>query len=161
QARFPDWEQVIGRLQSAGQYIRLVTPEGNVARSSCMGTNPGTGTLPEWVSGMGTWLLGAQTEIARPVSYREKSYGTLVVTTDTDVALSAVWRAVSGLLGLSALVVTAICLLQYVAISRALRPTRDILHGLDTLAQGDLSYRLPAFRLIELQRISEVFNTLA
>jgi signal transduction histidine kinase len=29
------------------------------------------------------------------------------------------------------------------------------------LARGDLSYRLPKFRLIELQRISEVFNTLA
>jgi two-component system, NarL family, sensor histidine kinase UhpB len=57
--------------------------------------------------------------------------------------------------------VGAICLLQYVAISRALRPTRDILLGLDRLARGDLSCRLPSFRLIELQRISEVFNTLA
>jgi len=48
-----------------------------------------------------------------------------------------------------------------VAISRALRPTKDILAGLDKLTQGDLSCRLPRFRLIELQRISEVFNTLA
>jgi signal transduction histidine kinase len=51
--------------------------------------------------------------------------------------------------------------LQYVAISRALRPAKDILAGLDRLARGDLSCRLPNFRLIELQRISEVFNTLA
>ena len=70
-------------------------------------------------------------------------------------------RTFRGLLGLTALVVGAICLLQYVAISRALRPTRDILVGLDRLARGDLSCRLPSFRLIELQRISEVFNTLA
>ena len=47
------------------------------------------------------------------------------------------------------------------AISRALRPTKDILAGLDRLARGDLSCRLPSFRLIELQRISEVFNALA
>ena len=33
------------------------------------------------------------------------------------------------------LVVVAICLLQYAAISRALRPTRDILLGLDRLAR--------------------------
>ena len=52
-------------------------------------------------------------------------------------------------------------MLQYVAIGRALRPTKDILAGLDRLTRGDLSCRLPDFRLIELQRISEVFNTLA
>ncbi len=65
------------------------------------------------------------------------------------------------MLGLTALVIGAICILQYGAISRALRPTKDILAGLDRLARGDLSCRLPHFRLIELQRISEVFNTLA
>jgi signal transduction histidine kinase len=59
------------------------------------------------------------------------------------------------------MVVIATCMLQYVAISRALRPTKDILAGLDKLTRGDLSWRLPNFRLIELQRISEVFNTLA
>jgi signal transduction histidine kinase len=65
------------------------------------------------------------------------------------------------MLGLTALVIGAICILQYGAISRVLRPTKDILAGLDSLARGDLSSRLPHFRLIELQRISEAFNTLA
>ena len=65
------------------------------------------------------------------------------------------------MLGLTALVIGAICMLQYGAISRVLRPTKDILAGLDRLALGDLSSRLPHFRLIELQRISEAFNTLA
>jgi signal transduction histidine kinase len=65
------------------------------------------------------------------------------------------------MLGLTALLIAAICALQYVAIGRALRPTRDILAGLDRLSRGDLSCRLPSFRLIELQRISEVFNALA
>ena len=65
------------------------------------------------------------------------------------------------MLGLTALVIAAICILQYGAISRVLRPTKDILAGLDRLALGDLSSRLPRFRLIELQRISEAFNTLA
>jgi signal transduction histidine kinase len=51
--------------------------------------------------------------------------------------------------------------LQFVAISRALRPTRDILAALDRLARGDLSYRLPRFGLNELQRIADVFNALA
>ena len=63
-----------------------------------------------------------------------------------SAVLAAIWKDVSGLLGLTALVVAAICLLQYVAISRALRPTKDILAGLDRLARGDLSCRLPSFR---------------
>src|SRR6201987_1221946 len=50
---------------------------------------------------------------------------------------------------------------EYGAISRVPRPTKDILAGLDSLARGDLSSGLPHFRLIELQRISEAFNTLA
>ena len=75
--------------------------------------------------------------------------------------LAAIWKLVSGMLGLTALVIGAICILQYGAISRVLRPTKDILAGLDRLALGDLSSRLPHFRVIELQRISEAFNTLA
>ena len=51
--------------------------------------------------------------------------------------------------------------MQYGAISRALRPTKDIWAGLDRLAHGDLSSRLPNCRLIELQRVSDAFNTLA
>jgi two-component system sensor histidine kinase UhpB len=85
----------------------------------------------------------------------------VVVTIESAAIAAAIWKEVSGLLGLTGLVIGAICILQYGAISRALRPTKDILAGLDRLARGDLSCRLPNFRLIELQRISEVFNKLA
>jgi signal transduction histidine kinase len=110
---------------------------------------------------MGSWIVGTRADIARPIVYRAKTYGTLAVTAQPSVVLAAIWKDVSRLLYLTALVIGAICLLQYAAISRALRPTRDILAGLDRLARGDLSCRLPDFRLIELQRISEVFNALA
>ena len=159
--RFPDWDPVIDRVQGEGQCVQYIKPDGSVGRSSCVGVNRSDGQLPAWASSLGTRMLGTHTDIARPVSYRGKTYGTLVVTTETAVVLAKIWKDVSGLLGLTALVVGAICLLQYVAISRALRPTRDILVGLDRLARGDLSCRLPDFRLIELQRISEVFNSLA
>jgi two-component system, NarL family, sensor histidine kinase UhpB len=159
--RFPDWDPVIDRVQGEGQCIRYIRPDGSVGRSSCVGVDRSAGRLPAWVAALGTWLLGTHADIARPVSYHDQTYGTLVVTTETAAVLAAIWHDVAGLLGLTALVVAAICLLQYVAISRALRPTKDILLGLDRLARGDLSCRLPSFRLIELQRISEVFNTLA
>jgi len=160
-AQFPDWDPVTERVQSAGQCIQFIKPDGAIGRSSCVGFNHGNGVPQAWFSSLGTWLLAARADVARAVSYHGKAYGTLVVTTETPAILAAIWKDVSGLLGLTALVVAAICLLQYAAISRALRPTKDILVGLDRLARGDLSCRLPKFGLVELQRISEVFNTLA
>jgi signal transduction histidine kinase len=159
-ARFPDWDPVTDRVQSAGQCVKYLATDGSVGRSSCIGFNADTG-VPGWFTALGTSLLAGRTEIARPISYRDKAYGTLVVTTETAAILAAIWKDVSKLLGLTALLVAAICLLQYIAIGRALRPTQHILAGLDSLARGDLSCRLPSFRLIEFQRISEVFNALA
>lgn len=159
-ARFPDWDPVTDRVQGAGQCVKYLATDGSVGRSSCVGLNSENG-VPGWFTALGTSLLAGRTEIARPISYRDKSYGTLVVTTETGAILAAIWKDVSRLLGLTALLVGAICLLQYIAIGRALRPTQHILAGLDSLARGDLSYRLPSFRLVEFQRISQVFNALA
>ncbi|MFZ1431099.1 MAG: histidine kinase [Geminicoccaceae bacterium] len=158
--RFPDWDPIVDRVQSAGQCIRYVRPDGSIGRSSCVGVDH-AGRLPAWVAALGMSLLGARAEFVRPVAYHGQDHGAVVVTTETAVVLAAIWRDVAGLLGLTALVVVAICVLQFVAIGRALRPTRQILAGLDRLARGDLSCRLPNVGLIELQRISEVFNTLA
>jgi signal transduction histidine kinase len=160
-ARFPDWEPVTAGVQTAGQCLQYVKEDGRVGRSSCIGFNTRSGGAPAWFSSLFGWLVGPPGDVSRPISYRGKAHGTLVVTTEKPVVLAAIWNDVSGLLGLTALVIGAICLLQFVAISRALRPTKEILTGLDTLARGDLSCRLPSFRLVELQRISDVFNRLA
>jgi two-component system, NarL family, sensor histidine kinase UhpB len=159
-ARFPDWDAVIDRVQGAGQCIQFIDADGGVRRSGCMGAARDA-MLPGAVSTVGTWLLGTRADSARPVAYRGRPYGMLLVTTDPPVVLVAIWRDVSRLLSLTAILIGAVCLLQYIAVGRALRPTRDILAGLDRLARGDLTCRLPSFRLIELHRMSEVFNTLA
>ncbi len=159
-ARFPDWDPVTDRVQSAGQCVkysrrrrqrRTIELYRLQRRHWCAGLVHRPRDQP----------LAGRTEIARQISYRDKAYGTLVVTTETGAILAAIWKDVSKLLGLTALLVAAICLLQYIAIGRALRPTQHILAGLNSLARGDLSCRLPSFRLVEFRRISEVFNTLA
>jgi two-component system, NarL family, sensor histidine kinase UhpB len=159
--RFPDWDPVTEHVQTAGQCILYIKPDGSVGRSSCVGFHRDNGVPPAWFYSLGTWLLAGRVDVARPVSYHGQSFGTLVVSTEPAAVLTAIWKDVSGLLSLTAMVVIATCVLQFVAISRALRPTKDILAGLDRLTRGDLSCRLPNFRLIELQRISDVFNTLA
>jgi signal transduction histidine kinase len=158
-ARFPDWDPVADRAQAAGQCIRYMRPDGRLGRAGCIAA--GDGVPPAWIATLGARLLGPGTEVARPVAFQGRPHGTVVVATDASSVLAAIWRDVSRLLGLTALLVGTICVLQYMAIGRALRPTRDILAGLDRLARGDLSCRLPRFRLTELRRISEVFNALA
>ena len=160
-ARFPDFDPVTEALQSAGQCVEYLKTDGSVARSSCIGFNRSIGRPPDWFAALFNWIPAARADVVRPISYHGRSYGTVVVTIESAAVVAAIWKEVSGLLGLTGLVIGAICILQYGAISRALRPTKDILAGLDRLARGDLSCRLPNFRLIELQRISEVFNTLA
>jgi two-component system, NarL family, sensor histidine kinase UhpB len=158
--RFPDFDP-IEALQSAGQCVEYLKADGSIARSSCIGFNRSIGKPPDWFIALFDWIPAARADVVHPVSYRGKSYGTVEVTTESAAIVAAIWKEVSGLLGLTGLVIGAICILQYEAISRALRPTKDILAGLDRLARGDLSCRLPNFQLSELQRISEVFNTLA
>src|SRR2546430_17469491 len=119
------------------------------------------GTPPIWFAALCGWIPAPQTDVVRLISYRDKPYGSVVVTTERAAVLAAIWKEVSGMLGLTALVIGAICILQYGAISRVLRPTKDILAGLDRLARGDLSCRFPYFRVIEVQSISEGFNKLA
>jgi two-component system, NarL family, sensor histidine kinase UhpB len=160
-AKFPNLEPVMDGILAAGQCIRFLKPDGSFVRSNCVGFNRYNLQPPDWFLWLGAKVLGSRADVERQVSYRGKTHGTLVVTTETDAVLAALWKDVSGMLGLTALLIAAICGLQYAAIGRALRPTRDILAGLDRLSRGDLSCRLPSFRLIELQRISEVFNALA
>src|SRR6201987_3279487 len=159
--RFPDFNLVSEHLQNAGQCVQYVESNGSIARSSCIGFNRDIGTPPTWFAALCGWIPAPQTDVFRLISYRDKPYGSVVVTTERAAVLAAIWKEVSGMLGLTALVIGAICILQYGVISRVLRPTKDILAGLDRLARGDLSSRLPHFRLIELQRISEAFNALA
>jgi signal transduction histidine kinase len=160
-ARFPDLDMVTQALQSAGQCVQYVNPDGSIARSSCIGFNRDISKPPDWFAALCDLIPAARSDVVRPVSYHGRSYGTVVVTIESAAIAAAIWKEVSGLLGLTGLLIGAICILQYGAITRALRPTKDILAGLDRLARGDLSCRLPNFRLIELQRISEVFNKLA
>jgi two-component system, NarL family, sensor histidine kinase UhpB len=118
-ARFPDWGPVIERVQGAGQCIEYRKPNGSNGQSSCVGVNRSDEAAPAWFAWLGSRLLTERTDSVRPLSYRGKNEGTLVVTTKTSVVIAAIWKKVSGLLGLTALLVGAICLLQFVAISRA------------------------------------------
>jgi hypothetical protein len=82
-ARFPDWDPVVDRVQGSGQCIEYLKPDGSVGRSSCVGVNSAA-KPPAWVSSLGAWLLGAHADSVRTVSHHGKTYGTLLVSTETS-----------------------------------------------------------------------------
>ncbi len=157
-ARFPDWELAAEHVLTQGRCARYITQDGTVERTDCVGSGE---AFPVWLPAALQPPLAAWTEESHALFWRGRSYGRVVVTTEPATITSAVLKSVAPMLALAALMGSAICLLLYGAIGRALGPTRQVLEGLDRLARGDLSCRLPRFRLRELQRISEVFNAMA
>jgi signal transduction histidine kinase len=84
-----------------------------------------------------------------------------VVSIDRQSLIGQSWRETSRLVTVMAVVLSALCVLVYAALAQALRPTRVIRAGLERLAAGDLTARLPPFDLAELSAVGSVFNHLA
>lgn len=157
--RYPDWDALLTASLPHGQCVRLENDKGQLIRSDCTGSIA-QGEPPAWFSSL--WLLVSPEHAAESsVAYKGKTYGTVIVSSDPKTAAARAWSELKNLLILTALTILALSILVYVAITRALAPTQDVIAGLNKLASGELSYRLPLFRLTELQRIAEVTNGLA
>ena len=161
-ARFPDWDLVGALVQSAGQCIQYLETRRKHRAIELRRFQSRQRYPAGLVFRPGQWTpRRARRRCASHFLSREILRNCCSSPPSRPPFWPRSGTMFRGCSSLTAMVVIAICVLQFVAISRALRPTKDILAGLDKLAQGDLSCRLPRFRLIELQRISEVFNTLA
>lgn len=159
--RFPDWDIVTAYALHPGQCVALRGLDAATNRSSCSGIDAASSGAPSWFFAAYRTFINDRLTEKRRITYRGAYQGTVVAGYDPAATAGHAWSTIAPLLGLSALLVAALCLVTYVVIDRALEPTREILSGLNRLARGDLACRLPAFRLRELDRISEVFNTLS
>jgi two-component system sensor histidine kinase UhpB len=97
----------------------------------------------------------------RPVMIDGQQVGEIVITADTSYEITEVWKATLGLLGLAGMFFIAVNIMVYWAVDRALRPVNQILEAINAVEQGQLSVRLPAFRLPELAKIGRKFNDMA
>lgn len=159
--RFPDLDVVVDSAAAGGQCVRFYDDRGEMKRGNCVGAALSDNRAPEWFSAVSGLLFSPGDGVQRPVTYKGSSYGTVVVSSDPDAVTARMWREIKHPLILTFLTIASLSVFVYVAIARALRPTHEVIAGLNRLADGDFSHRLPAFRLAELQRISEVANQLA
>ena len=160
-ARFPDWDVIASLSLQPGQCVQLLRPDGSIQRTSCAGIDAASISTPQWFFEAYRVLINGELSAIRPLLHNGMPQGTVAAEFDPVATAAQAWATIAPLLGFSAVFVGALCLVTYFVVDRALMPAKDILSGLNRLAQGDLSCRLPAFRLAELDRISEVFNALS
>lgn len=160
-ARFPDlglWQQM-GAI--SGACVWFMPADGDQVRSVCSGGNTSVQSGPDWFENIYRWAFKPGFETMRQVAFRDHVYGAVVVAPSAEVEIASAWQQLRGLMGLSATTVLALCLLVYVTVNRALRPAQVLVAGLESMSNGDLSTRLPAFELAEWQRTGQAINRLA
>ncbi len=150
------------RLTTLGELVSLCAQVtdiyGRPVASQCFGGGQGAPPALRWLLGR---IVGPDVAYHGVLGkYPGVKIADLVVTPNLDSEAGEVWSRISTLLW----VALGILLLNYLVVMpvrRALRPTEQILAGLARMEAGDLTVRLPRFELIELQKISTVFNLLA
>lgn len=156
--RFPDWDVIVNYALHPGQCLQFVASGQDRTHSSCRGAD--VQSAPEWFVAAYKTFPGS-TIIELPLSHKGKIKGIVTATTEATAVADRAWIELSRLIGIGAVMILAMCFLVYVVVERALRPTTEILAGLNRLADGNLMHRLPRFKMRELDRIADVFNNLA
>lgn len=158
--RFPDWDAVVNYALRPGQCLQYVASGSRALNSHCQGTDLHAQIAPEWFVRAYERYPG-ESVAELPLTHKGEHRGTIRTTLEARAIAESAWSQLSRLIGIAAAMIFGMCLLVYVAIEKALRPTATILAGLNRLADGDLTHRLPRLRMKELDRIAVVFNDLA
>jgi signal transduction histidine kinase len=158
---FPDLQRIAAAVMAPGLCIAYRAQSGEILQRLCSGVAPDDAGAPQLFADLYQHLFDAGRESARPVGFGKETLGEAVVSIDRQSLIGRGWRETSHLAIIMAAAFLGLCVLVYVVLADALRPTRAIRAGLERLDAGDLSARLPPFDLAELSAIGDVFNHLA
>jgi signal transduction histidine kinase len=157
---FPHWEDVV-ESSAVPFCVRYIDPQDRILKSGCRGLGELKGRVPTWFAAGYHAVFDPGREISRTITWRNQTYGTVVLTPDAQSQIAAAWQDISGLIAFTGITVLALCALVYAILSHALRPAGQVVAALEQLEAGRLSTRLPRFHLMELQKMSAGFNALA
>ncbi|WP_342740514.1 HAMP domain-containing sensor histidine kinase [Bradyrhizobium sp. B117] len=159
-ADFPNLDPVAAYVMTPGLCLAVRGTSGDMLQRFCSGVPPAT-PPPQAFTAFYRSLFDPGREAARPVVVRGAKLGDAVVWLDPAVQTAEAWHEAGRLMLALAIALPLLCVLVYAALARALRPTHMIRTGLERVAAGDLTARLPPFDLAELSAIRDVFNHLA
>lgn len=115
-------------------------------------TNPGT---PAWFAAL---VEPAPVEVRQPIPDGLGGAAVLIIRADPRDEIHEAWEDVRALLLILVSALIAADLLVVVTVRRGLQPVMGIRHALDAVERGDLTARLPALDLPELDGIARQFN---
>jgi signal transduction histidine kinase len=159
--QFPDLQRIAAALMAPGLCIAYRAQNGDTVQRLCSGVAPEDTDAPRLFADLYQRVFDAGRESTRPVGFGREAHGEAVASIDRQSLIAQSWRETSRLAVIMAGTLVGLCVLVYAALAGALRPTRTIRAGLERLAAGDLSARLPPFDLAELSAVGNVFNHLA
>lgn len=116
---------------------------------------------PNWFVELMDLVTDVMPATKRKVYSAGQIIGELVVTPDPSNEITEVWEEVKSMLAMLSLFFVVANIVVYLAVSRALRPIDNIISALTELELGNLTPRLPKFKLPELSSISDKFNVMA
>ena len=92
---------------------------------------------------------------------RKIRYGTLIVTSSAAGSIREAWSGFSQLMMVGLVFFVVLNVMVYALLSHSLRPVSRILKAINNIERGDLTTRLPAFKLPEFDRIGHSLNRMA
>ncbi len=156
----PEWRTIdTMKLISPGICVRF-EPATAFEKPLC-GQSQGLGrTPPLWFAIAVPMLLGSHAAVAKPISARETTAGTVSASPDPDAAIRLAWTHILDNIGVALLMAMAIALLASLAIAHTLAPARSIVAALQRMAHGQYRISLPRFRSMELSMIGQAASEL-
>ena len=156
----PEWRTIeTMKLISPGVCVRF-EPAGAFEKPLC-GQDKGLGTTPPvWFASTVQTLLGSHAAVAKPISARAVTAGTVSATSDPDAAIRLAWQHILDNIGVALLMAAAIAILASLAIAHTLAPAQSIVAALKRMADGRYRTSLPRFRSMELAMIGQAVGDL-
>ena len=158
--QFPDLSLWKETRSVAGLCVRYYSIDNQLTRSICRGTERQGKPWPQLFETIYSSIFNPGFELSRELTFKNQPYGSISVLPSVEMELNRAWESMRVLLELSVITILSICFFVYISISRALRPAQHIVAELEKIQKGDLTVRLPAFDLLEWQRISTALNEL-
>lgn len=141
----------LGYVRSS--HIMLYDIRGNVLYESPESTYKSRVHPPQWF----VKLVEPKTETVE----RKIRYGTLVVASSAAGSIREAWSGFSQLMWVGLGFFVLLNVMVYALLSHSLKPVNRILSSINSIEKGDLSTRLPAFKLPEFDRIGHSLNRMA
>jgi signal transduction histidine kinase len=156
----PEWRTTqTMSLISPGVCVQF-EPKGEFENPLC-GQSKGIGASPpHWFAAAVETFLGGHAAVARPISARSVTAGTVSAVADPDAAISLAWQHILDNVHVALLMAVAIALLASLAIAHALAPAQSIVAALQRMAHGQYRTSLPRFRSMELAMIGQAVGDL-